>query len=551
MARNGSGTYTLPAGNPVVTGAVISSATHNSTMSDIANALTGSLAANGETTPTANLPMGAFKLTGLGAGVAATDSLNLAQAQAQASNWCGTAGGTANALTLSPNPAISAYAAGQVFRFKSGAAPNSAATTVAISGLATVAIQSGGAACAGGEILASQWYEIIVDASATSCQLQAINSVPTLKTYFDALYPSSSFRPHAASTPNMTVLIDAGKLQNSTTKVSQAQQTTTTFTAPSANPRNDLIIIDQATAAYSIVAGTESASPADPAIPSNKIAVARVRLTVGMPTITDSSIDDLRPGFYVPASSSGASIQGAFKNLKLVASGLTNTSAVITADQVITYDGTTSQLASAVSLAINSTASGANGLDTGTVAGSTWYSAWVIMKTDGTTAGLLSASATAPTMPAGYTFKARIGWVRTDGTANKYLLQTVQYGKRAQYVVLATSNVAAMPIMASGVAGSVTVPTWAAVAVGNYVPSTASAIIAHLTTIAGSSMLAPNASYGASGSSTNPPLVDGNSTVAVAYGLGNASMVLETTNIYWASSNSSNAVFCLGWEDNI
>jgi hypothetical protein len=36
-------------------------------MTDFATAVTNSLAKNGETTPTANLPMGGFKLTGLAA----------------------------------------------------------------------------------------------------------------------------------------------------------------------------------------------------------------------------------------------------------------------------------------------------------------------------------------------------------------------------------------------------------------------------------------------------------------------------------------------------
>jgi len=44
MSRNGSGTYTLPAGNPVVTGTTISSSWANNTLSDIATALTGSIA---------------------------------------------------------------------------------------------------------------------------------------------------------------------------------------------------------------------------------------------------------------------------------------------------------------------------------------------------------------------------------------------------------------------------------------------------------------------------------------------------------------------------
>lgn len=81
MPRNGSGTYSLPAGQPVVTGTVISSTTFNTLTSDLATALTQSLATDGQTTPTANLPMGNFKLTNLGNGSASTDSINYGQVQ--------------------------------------------------------------------------------------------------------------------------------------------------------------------------------------------------------------------------------------------------------------------------------------------------------------------------------------------------------------------------------------------------------------------------------------------------------------------------------------
>jgi hypothetical protein len=75
MSRNGSGTYTLPAGNPVVTGTTISSTWANNSLSDIATALTQSLAKDGQTTPTANIPLGGFKITGLGAPTTAGDAL--------------------------------------------------------------------------------------------------------------------------------------------------------------------------------------------------------------------------------------------------------------------------------------------------------------------------------------------------------------------------------------------------------------------------------------------------------------------------------------------
>lgn len=62
MPRNGSGTYSLPVGNPVVTGTTISSTWANNTLTDIANALTGSLTADGQTTASGNLNMGTNRI---------------------------------------------------------------------------------------------------------------------------------------------------------------------------------------------------------------------------------------------------------------------------------------------------------------------------------------------------------------------------------------------------------------------------------------------------------------------------------------------------------
>lgn len=55
--RNGSGTYTLPAGNPVVVGTTIDATWANNTMTDIAAALSGSIAADGQTPMSAPLKL--------------------------------------------------------------------------------------------------------------------------------------------------------------------------------------------------------------------------------------------------------------------------------------------------------------------------------------------------------------------------------------------------------------------------------------------------------------------------------------------------------------
>jgi len=87
MSRNGSGTYTLPAGNPVVTGTTISSTWANNTLTDIATALTGSLAADGQTTATGNLKMGANRITGLADGIASTDGATVSQLTAASATY--------------------------------------------------------------------------------------------------------------------------------------------------------------------------------------------------------------------------------------------------------------------------------------------------------------------------------------------------------------------------------------------------------------------------------------------------------------------------------
>jgi len=68
MSRNGSGIYSLPSGNPVVTGTTISSTWANTTLSDIASALTGSIASDGQTPMAGPLNMNNNEITNLPVG---------------------------------------------------------------------------------------------------------------------------------------------------------------------------------------------------------------------------------------------------------------------------------------------------------------------------------------------------------------------------------------------------------------------------------------------------------------------------------------------------
>jgi len=248
---------------------------------------------------------------------------------------------------------------------------------------------------------------------------------------------------------------------------------------------------------------------------------------------------------------SGAA-QGSFKNLSLA--WASNSTATISADQICLENtaGTTHKVR-ATSLTLNTGASGANGLDTGSLASSTWYYVFVIYNpSTRTQACLMSASSISPTMPSGYFYKARVGAFRTDGSG--HIIGFSQKGRRAQYLV--GSNCANLPILISGSSGSISTPTWTAASVSNFVPPTAGAIDALLFMKQGASpntaMAAPNSSYGAAGSTSNPSpmMVDGDG-VTSTYVAMKSSLILESSNVYYAADNANSGLACVGWEDNI
>ena len=82
MPRDGSGNYTLPAGTAAVANTTIESAKYNDFIDDVASALSGSIAADGQKPFSGNQPMGGNKLTGLGAGSANGDSVRYEQSPA-------------------------------------------------------------------------------------------------------------------------------------------------------------------------------------------------------------------------------------------------------------------------------------------------------------------------------------------------------------------------------------------------------------------------------------------------------------------------------------
>ena len=132
------------------------------------------------------------------------------------------------------------------------------------------------------------------------------------------------------------------------------------------------------------------------------------------------------------------------------------TSTTIDADFLTVFDSNSyGAILPAVNLTAIITASGVNGLDTGSEA-AIWYHIYVIY--NGTTvASLLSASATSPTMPSGYTYKKYVGAVYNPSSAFRNFHQI--------------GNAVSVPTI--GVGSTITNTSYASLSVATVIPSTA------------------------------------------------------------------------------
>jgi hypothetical protein len=206
MSYNGSGTFNInTAGQPVVTGTTITSTAFNLLTADLASGLTTALTKDGQTTPTANIPMGSFKITGLGAGSAATDAAQYGQLQAGATTIA-TVTGT-DTLTGSVTPALGAYATGNLFSFVA-ANTNTGAATININSLGAKSITKQGAtALVAGDITSGRVYLIEYDGT----RFQLVNSASPAGSNTQVQYNNAGvFAGSANMTFDGTTLTAAG-----------------------------------------------------------------------------------------------------------------------------------------------------------------------------------------------------------------------------------------------------------------------------------------------------------------------------------------------------
>lgn len=140
-------------------------------MDGMATGLSTAVTKDGQTQPTANLPMAGFRHTGVGNGSARTDYAAVGQVQDASFIWAGTATGTADVITITTSPITTAYAAGQRFQFIASGA-NTTNVTLNVNTLGAKAVTKDGAtALTAGDIPSGG----IIDVQYDGTRFQLIN----------------------------------------------------------------------------------------------------------------------------------------------------------------------------------------------------------------------------------------------------------------------------------------------------------------------------------------------------------------------------------------
>jgi hypothetical protein len=162
-----------------VAGVDIVSPDHDVHDQDIADGLQLCVLRDGGNTAVANLPMGGFRHSNVGDGLALNQYGTLKQFLNNAVQYCGTAGGTANALTVSTGFTATTYVAGMTLSFIVGTT-NTGATTISVDSLAAKSlVRADGlnTALAAGDLVAGSLVEIQYD--GTRFQLRSSSQTAT------------------------------------------------------------------------------------------------------------------------------------------------------------------------------------------------------------------------------------------------------------------------------------------------------------------------------------------------------------------------------------
>jgi hypothetical protein len=596
MAWNGAGAFARlynwvsRAANPATK--YIDATSMDAEFDNFKTGLEACLTRNGETSPSANLPMGSYRHTGVGAATALTDYARASEVQRGVIFRAASPGGTIDAMTATMTPAPTLTAGMIVTIIAPGTGSNTVtAPTLNLNGGGAVTIRKSQTALAVGDYDTGDTLVLVYD--GTYFELMNPKNAPVVAPPAHSTFTTDSTGGDVA---DFIPFIDNsdGNADNKVLVPDFLTNALASITAKSAPIAADTIMVGDSAASNAVKRSTftqvftnllsvftakTAPVPADSLMIADSAASGAPKISTlqqllnSVTSLTSDTSPDHGADFFlsydnsataakkVPGYAIGPALPGV-TNL-LITNGGATTNVTITFDQAVLVN-TAGQGISVLngSYTCDCSANAAiNRLDTGSLANNTEYHIWLIARPDGTLPGsLMSQSATAPTLPTGYSggFRVRIGCFITGGAAT--FLRIRQVGNRSQYVVAAGTTTTVLPLFTVSTNASKTALTAAgSTGSGNAqkVPSTASTIIllgANDGNTNASMAVFPNNDAGYS--ITEGQLWGG----LTGTGTGGpycfcTEMILESTSIYYISGNNgggANAALATGgWRDRV
>lgn len=421
----------------------------------------------------------------------------------------GTAGGTADAITGSYTPAITALTNGMTLYVRAAAA-NATTTPTFTPNSGVIAakqiVKGAGTALAAGDIAgAGHWIELQYDATLDKWVL---------------LNPANGINSSTAASIQ-------GAFKN--------LQASATGTGATVSVSADEIALETSGNSYVTRRGLSlsGALTASGANGLDNTAPQSVTISIASPGVVTLNGHGFPANAPVVLSTSGT-----------LPTGLT----AGTTYYVVNPTANTFQLSATKGGAAINTSGSQSGTQSvaSVLAASSWYSRWII--DNGTTQALLwSSSATNPVLPSGYTAKARCGWDITDGTANRYPLPFSQIGNRITFAPGAGKNLTSFGQLTGGTVGTYGT-AMAAVSTASYAPPTArkvSVIVQQTATTNGGIAVSSNSVYGAA-SGASP----GYANMVSYMGVLSAEIPFETQGTIYVAGQGSTATYITGYEEN-
>jgi hypothetical protein len=206
MPRNGSGLYTLPYDweDDDANDIPIRSDRMQEQNQDQADALTQSLTKDGQTTPTANIPLGGFKLTNVGPATVRTDAVNLGQIQDSTNNYVAVTGTSAYVGSLSPG--LSAYVDGQSVLVAFLSANTGANPSINFNSLGALSlVYNGSSTLAPAQIANAMRGQVVIDAANARAHL-----IPSKISLGFEAYNTTDTAVSITATPNTFYRVTSG-----------------------------------------------------------------------------------------------------------------------------------------------------------------------------------------------------------------------------------------------------------------------------------------------------------------------------------------------------